>query len=242
LKYILAASFALVGEATREVYRKRASLLGALLIPTIGILLVGALSAELTSSPIARTFLGLVGIPFYVIIATSCHRVVLLGENSLPHRWGMFWTERETRFLGWLIGIWFLYFGLSLPTGIILALFSNIFAGWNTTWIATFISYIVVAYFEGRFSLVLPATAIDKKSDFKESWAISRGKGMMIAMALVMPALILIPIEILLYDAVADELSPIADLVWLLVALPIFAIEIAIVSLAYSKLASQDGR
>jgi len=135
-----------------------------------------------------------------------------------------------------------LYFGLSLPTVIILAFFSNMVVGWNTTWIATFISYIVVAYFEGRFSLVLPATAIDKRSDFKKSWAMSRGKGMLIAIALVIPAMILIPIETLLYDVVADEFSPIADLVWLLIALPIFAIEIAIVSLAYDKLVPQDRR
>jgi len=242
LKYILAASFSLVGEATREIYRKRASLLNALLIPTCGLLLIGTLSSELGSSPIAQTFLALAYIPFYVVIATACHRVVLLGENSLPNRWGLFWTERETRFLGWFIGICFLYFGLSLPTVIILAFFSNMVVGWNTTWIATFISYIVVAYFEGRFSLVLPATAIDKRSDFKKSWAMSRGKGMLIAIALVIPAMILIPIETLLYDVVADEFSPIADLVWLLIALPIFAIEIAIVSLAYDKLVPQDRR
>ncbi len=238
MKYILAASFALVGEATREVYRRRAVLLSALFIPTVGILLIGALSAELASSPIAQVFLALAGFPFYVIFATACHRAVLLGENSLPHRWGLFWTERETRFLGWFIGISFLYFGLSLPTGIILALLSKEFVGWNATWIATFLSYIIVAYFEGRFSLVLPATAIDKRSDFKESWAMSRGKGMLIAVALVIPAMILIPIETVLYGAVTEELSPIVDLVWLFIALPIFAIEIAIVSLAYDKLAS----
>ena len=154
----------------------------------------------------------------------------------------MFWTKRETRFLGWFVGIWFLYFALSLPTGIILLLFSEVFAGWNTAWITTFISYIVVAYFEGRFSLVLPATAIDRRSNFKESWAMSRGKGMLIAVALVIPAMIMFPVEYVLYDAMGDELSPIADLIWLLLVLPIFAIEIAIISLAYDKLASQDRR
>ncbi len=238
MKYILAASFALVGEATKEVYRKRASLLRALLIPTVCLLLIGALSTALESSPVAQTFLALAYLPFYVIFTTTCHRAVLLGENSLPHRWGIFWTERETRFLGWFIGIWFLYFGLSLPIGIIFAFLSNMAVGWNTTWIATFTSYVVVAYFEGRFSLVLPATAIDKRSDFRASWAMSRGKGMLIAIALVIPAMILIPIETLLYDVGVVEFSPIADLVWLLIALPIFAVEIAIISLAYDKLAS----
>ncbi|MGI9238686.1 MAG: hypothetical protein ACR2QZ_14910 [Woeseiaceae bacterium] len=242
MKHTFVASFALVGEATREVYRKRAALLSALLIPTVGLLLIDAFSTALKPHPVAPIFLALAYLPCYAIFATVCHRLVLLGENSLPHRWGMFWTERETRFLGWFIGIWFLYFGLSLPMGIIALFFSSMDVGWNTTWIASFVTYVVVAYFEGRFSLVLPATAIDKRSDFKESWRISRGKGMLIAIALVIPVMILIPLETLLYDTGVDELSPIADLVWLLISLPIFVIEIAIISLAYDKLASQDRR
>jgi hypothetical protein len=242
LKTILPASFALVGEATTEVYRQRAPLLSALLFPTVSLLLISALSTAFATSPVAQTVLAFAYFPFYVIFATSCHRLVLLGENSLPHRWGVFWTERETRFLGWLIGIWFLYFGLSLPIGLVFTFLSNLAAGWTTTWIASFVSYFVLAYFQGRFSLVLPATAVDKRSDFKASWAMSRGKGVLIAIALVIPAMLLIPIETLLYGAGAEEVSPIADFAWLLVALPIFAVEIAIVSLAYDKLASQDGR
>lgn len=212
------------------------------MLPALGILLISALSEELTAYPVAQLLLALALLPFYVIFATACHRVVLLGENSIPNRWGMFWTERETRFLGWLVGILFLYFALSLPTGLILSLFSEVVAGWNTAWVATSISYVVVAYFEGRFSLVLPATAIDKRSDFKKSWAMSRGKGMLIAIALVIPALITVPLEIVLYDKMGRELSPLADLIWLVLVLPIVAIEIAIISLAYNKLTSQDER
>lgn len=229
----------MVGEATREAYRRRASLLSALLFPTVCLLLISSFSTALALSPVAQTFFALAYLPFYVIFATVCHRVVLLGENSLPHRWGIFWTERETRFLGWFIGIWFLYFGLSLPIGVIFLYLSSMDVGWNTTWIASFVSYLVVAYFEGRFSLVLPATAVDKRSDFKASWTMSRGKGLLIAIALVIPAMILIPIETLLYGAGTDDSSPIADLVWFFVALPIFVVEIAIISLAYDKLASQ---
>jgi hypothetical protein len=107
-------------------------------------------------------------------------------------------------------------------------------------WIATILSYIVVAYFEGRFSLVLPATAIDKRSNFKESWAMSRGKGMIIAVALVIPAMILIPIEWVLYGTVDGAFRPVMDLVWMLLVLPIFAVEIAIISLAFGKLSFQD--
>ena len=242
MKYILAASFALVGEAASEVYRKSASLVSAVSIPTIGIWLVSIFAAGLAAYPFFRTVLALATVPLYVIMATACHRIVLIGENSLPHRWGLFWTERETRFLGWFIGILFLYAGLSLPTAIILAIFSNPPEIGIATTIATFTSYVLVAYFQGRFSLVLPATAVDERLDFKKSWAMSRGKGMLIAIALVIPTTILVPIEILIEGVIADELSPIADLVWLLIALPIFAIEIAIISLAYDKLASQGRR
>ncbi len=70
----------------------------------------------------------------------------------------------------------------------------------------------------------------------------SRGKGMMIAMALVLPAMILIPVEWALYGTLDESLWPIADLVWLVIALPVFVIEIAIISLAYSKLAYMGGR
>jgi hypothetical protein len=240
LKRKLAASFALVVEAINEVVRKRSTLFAAAFLPVVGIFLVNAISADFARFGNVQFVLVLLVLPLYAVFATVVHRVVLLGEHSLPNRWGIFWTERETRFLGWLIGIWFLYFALSLPTGLIILVFSEAFTGWNVAWIATILSYIVVAYFEGRFSLVLPATAIDKRSNFKESWAMSRGKGMIIAVALVIPAMILIPIEWVLYGTVDGAFRPVMDLVWMLLVLPIFAVEIAIISLAFGKLSFQD--
>ncbi len=242
LKGQLTASFALVVEAISEVVRKRLTLLGAAFLPIAGIFLIDALSAEMTRSVISQLLLQLTTLPLYALFAIVVHRVVLLGEDSLPNRWGIFWTERETRFLGWLIGIWLLYFALSLPTAILGLVFSKRMSGWNVAWVATILSYILVAYFQGRFSLVLPATAIDRRSNFRESWAMSRGKGMIIAMALVIPAMILIPIEWALYGAVDDTFRPIADLVWMLLVLPIFAVEIAIISLAFDKLSYQGRR
>ena len=242
MKRKLTASFALVVEAISEVARKRATLLGAAFLPIAGIFSVNSLAAGITASAWSQFIVLLFTFPLYALFATVVHRVVLLGEHSLPNRWGIFWTERETRFLGWLIGVWFLYFALSLPTGMIALVFSEAVTGWDLMWVATIFSYILVAYFEGRFSLVLPATAIDKRSDFKESWAMSRGKGMMIAMALIIPAMILIPIEWALYGAVDDAFKPIMDLVWMLLVFPIFAVQIAIVSLAFDKLSFQDRR
>lgn len=242
MKRKLAASFALVVEAINEVVRKRTTLVGAAFLPIAGIFFVNALAAELSLSGFSQIALVLTTVPLYALFATVVHRVVLLGEHSLPNRWGIFWTERETRFLGWFIGICLLYFALFLPTGLMSIAFSEDIAGSNVAWVATILSYILVAYFEGRFSLVLPATAVDRRSSFKESWGMSRGKGMIIAVALVIPAMILIPIEWALYGAVDDAIWPLMDLIWMLLVIPIFAVEIAIISLAFDKLSLQDRR
>lgn len=242
MKQKFAASIALVVEATNEVIRRRAALVGAAFLPIAGIFLINALSAAISPSGVSQIVFVLATLPLYALFATVVHRVVLLGERSLPNRYGIFWTERETRFLGWFIGIWFLYFALSLPTLVISLVFSEVFTDWNVAWVATLLSYMLVAYFEGRFSLVLPATAIDRRSNFKESWAMSRGRGMLIAVALVIPAVILIPIEWALYGVVNDAVRPIVDLIWMFLVLPIFAVEIAIISLAFDKLSFQDRR
>ena len=242
LKKKLTTSIALVAEATNEVVRKRSTLAGAAFLPIAGIFLINALLVDLSPSGLHRFALLLVALPLYALFATVVHRVVLLGEQSLPNRWGIFWTERETRFLGWLIGIWFLHVALSFPTGIIAVAFSMAFTGWDGAWVATILGYLVAAYFDGRFGLVLPATAIDRRSSFRESWAMSRGKGMMIAMALVVPAIISMPVEWALYGAVDETFRPMIDLVWMFFVLAIFAVEVAIISLAFSKLSFQDRR
>lgn len=232
----LNASFALVVEAVDEVVRKRVSLLVSAFPPIAGIYFIDAISAATTTTGFSNIVVSLAQLPLYVMFATVVHRIVLLGENAAPSRLGIFWTERETRFLGWLIGILLLYVAVWLPTGLATVAIASVFAGWDVTWLTTILSYLVIAYFDGRFGLVLPATATDQQSSFKEAWAISRGKGMMIALALVIPAMIFIPIEWVLYGLIDDAAGPLVDLIWLLLAFPVFAVEIAIISIAYAKL------
>lgn len=64
----------------------------------------------------------------------------------------------------------------------------------------------------------------------------SRGKGMMIAIALVLPAMLPLPIESVLYGVLGVSFRPVADLLWILLTIPILAVEVAIISLVFDKL------
>ena len=60
------------------------------------------------------------------LIAMSCHRIVLLGEQSLPDPLGVYWTSRETRFLLW----WALVLhGGSIAVGAIIGLTGGFVVG-----------------------------------------------------------------------------------------------------------------
>ncbi len=238
MKGKLAASFELVADAISEVVRQRVALITAAFPPMIVILLYDVVTAQIapTSVPVQLVF-SLGALPLYAVFATVVHRIVLLGEHSLPHPWGLFWTERETRFLGWLFGIWVLYLALAFPQALIRALFSSAEDGMDVAWMGTILSYILVCYFTGRFGLVLPATAVDRRSNFRDSWDMTRGHGMTIAMALVIPAMILIPVEWALYGPIDESLWLAADVVWVIIVLPVVAVDVAIISLAYRKLA-----
>jgi len=193
-------------------------------------------SDEYVVSTAGNIAIAVASLPLYVIFATICHRLVLLGDSAIPNPWGLFWSERETRFAGWSLIIGLLYFALSLPVMIIMQVFPKSGFGLNLTWLATYSSYIFVAYFEGRFSLVLPATAIGKQLDLKGSWALSHTKGMVIAFALVIPALVLDITDYFVVSRLLNGNALYADLVWWLLTFPVLAVEVAVISIAYSKL------
>ena len=45
------------------------------------------------------------------IFAVTCHRIVLLGKESLPNSFGLYFSKRELKYFGWI-------FLFSLPMGI----------------------------------------------------------------------------------------------------------------------------
>jgi hypothetical protein len=114
------------------------------------------------------------------LIAVSCHRIVLLGETSLPSTWGLYWSTRELGYIGRAFVLGFLSRLPTILAGAILfflsrrPLLSEI----------SLVTWLAVAYPISRLSLVLPAMAIDQRVTFAESWQLSSGNGWRLAVVL----------------------------------------------------------
>lgn len=179
----------------------------------------------------------------YVLYATSCHRIVLLGDDSLPNRWGLFWTARETRFLGWsLVVLLLLLLGL-LPFFFAAFLTVIQFSSNVTQWLegsTMAVAFPLAIYVMFRASLVLPATAIDQRLRFGEAWRLSQGNGWRLSIALVIPTLLLVPLRhVSDVNLGTPELffpSVLASLWICLVA----AVEVTVLSVAFRTLTSTE--
>jgi hypothetical protein len=92
----------------------------------------------------------------YTLLAVNTHRIILLPEDELP-RWGsMTFLARELRFV--VVGL-----GVSILCSVSAMLVFIPKIGWV-------LAIVAVAYIAGRFSLILPATAIDSHWSLKDAW------------------------------------------------------------------------
>ena len=186
---------------------------------------------------------GLVG----AVLAVSCHRIILMEANSLPNRWGVFWSKRELRFFGWV-------FLLGIPSGLATMVwgFMWVFISpgwWSTSGVAklvleTFYSAGVVALVIASVGLVLPAAALDERPSLKAAWKLARGNVLRLAVVLVIPLLLVgVLFDILnwtLRDILAitplSSIFPFMSLFLVFIGSLLGVIEIAALSVSYRTL------
>ncbi len=155
----------------------------------------------------------------FTLLATTCHRMILLKEQQ--NRWtDIFrWSHRETRFFIWsfliYIGAMFILFhsifiGLPdlLKDGINSVKYYLMFMDYSLldwlipkTWIPTMWSFIFVMgvflmkyltllYTASRISLIMPAIAIDEKPILFSVWNLSKGNGWRLAFLTTIPLIV----------------------------------------------------
>ena len=101
----------------------------------------------------------------------------------------VWWSVRETRFLGWTIGIGLIAAALFAP----ILFLTQVATSMEQPQVlaVTFIGGLPTFYVVSRLSLVLPATAIDLTPSFEWAWRASRHNGIRLMFAIgLLPLLI----------------------------------------------------
>jgi len=132
-----------------------------------------AISAPVLKLILDQAFLLLKAIVF-TLLSVTCHRLILLGDNSVPAFGIRSWSMRETRFLGRVV---FLYILVSLLTMLTIRLIS-IFEGFGSAiffiWLS---SQLLAPYLISRLIILLPAAAIGHLQNAKWAWNATRANG-----------------------------------------------------------------
>lgn len=114
----------------------------------------------------------------FTLFAVTCHRVIILGPNSVP-TYGLYsFSMREVRFFGWGFVI---YLCMSLITLLIMLTTEVLSFDEELNkylWILVmYIVFIPGTYIFSRLSILFPATAADHRNDMKWAWDTTKGNG-----------------------------------------------------------------
>jgi hypothetical protein len=237
MKRAIEKAVAILIEATTEVVEKRFELLRALIFPVAGSTSVLLFGHRMGPPGLSQWLLVAAYFVFYALFAVSCHRIILLGKNSLPNEFGLYWTLRETRFAGWLFVIFVVYTALAFPFGLATLLLPQQVVVTQIPW---YLWTFIMTYFEGRISMVLPAAAVEQRMNLPSSWYLTRGHGLAIAIALFIPALAIDMIT-LVVNRILFRDAPIAgEVIESILVYPLVAIAVGVISVTYRKVTLQE--
>lgn len=206
----------------------------------ISLIVVIAAAIESTTTWIAYNFMEhlhaallhkAIGLFVYTALAISVHRLLLNAETTAIGYWRM----REVRFMSWVIFI-VLFFTIIFSGlgGFITTLGGPQFELFRGDWTATLVFLLLSlpgAYICARLSMLLPATALDRKPKFGWAWALTKGNGLKLAVLLwIIP--FLFPY---LYSGWVTD-TPLLYLVHNIALIGLTAFEVALLSVAFKGL------
>lgn len=167
----------------------------------------------------------------YTALAISVHRLLLNAEQPAIRYWRM----REVRFIGWVLFL-VVFFALIFAVlgGFISKLGGAQFELFKGDWTAILVFLLLSipgAYICARFSMLLPATALDRKPKLAWAWALTKGNGLKLAVLLwIMPFVLSY-----LYSGWKTD-TPLPYLALNIVLSGLTAFEVALLSVAFKNL------
>ena len=120
----------------------------------------------------------------YILFAITCHRLALIGDDSVPTYGLLTWTQRETRYLGWLIVITLICMLISyvINSFFVSQMVRELEAGASpeslqSSWRFTYLAYIPILYVFSRLSVLYPAIALDQQVNAQWAWRATARNG-----------------------------------------------------------------
>lgn len=177
------------------------------------------------------------------IFAVTCHRIALLGKDSLPNSLGLYFTKRELKYFGWVF-----LFSIPMVIGFMaIAMIAPLFMKFmddpreiilllNRVW--SIAGLVIVSFITAPFILVLPATAVGEKGAFKKARATVKGNIIRLAVVLVILPLITSIIGFTLRHFGPEANNIPYDVIIYLIYSVFVVFETVVLSISYKSLAS----
>jgi len=242
----------IVTKALLMPWKLRKEFSSKLLIPVLIYALIALIEWLIESTyPKGQVFFPLLSLFIYGLFAITCHRIVILGSNSVPSYGFKKWSMRETKFYARMIIIFLVLAVIGNSVGFIMIFVVPDVKGpfemeLFITWLPEIMIGTIVGYFFARICLLFPAIAIDEHVDYRWAWNISNGNGwrlvVVIAILPMFTSAVLSLLNVLYGEYfVVDMLLSI--LAWILTIIALI-IEITAISLSYLELhnGTQTGR
>lgn len=209
------------------------TLIRAFMLPMLVLVVLKTIQDELAVNQFITLVFWFLNLPFATLIAMACHRVVLLGPDSLNNPWSLYWTSRETSFFINMIILGVLMLLASWVFGVVFLMSPETPFGFSTPWLGVALTYVAVTYLQGRFGMILPSTALGKNMFLSKSWYLTAGNGPRITIVLLAPVAILFGVMRMLEPALLSLPTIVSVVIVLFVFVISFAVEIAALSLSY---------
>ncbi len=177
-----------------------------------------------------------VSILLYVYFAVTCHRIIILGTESVPSFGLRKWSMRETRFTAWAVGMMlliillFILFSYS-PYLLFLTQFEH---GDYLIYLLYLFFIPTVIYIISRLGIIFPATAVDEMQTIKWAWAITRGNGWRLVIVFAALPLLSGFVQSILIESTDTNIP--SEIIISLLGYIILVIEIALLSLTYKEI------
>ena len=144
----------------------------------------------------------------YILFAITCHRLALIGDDSVPKYGLLTWTKRETRYLLWLVVITLICMLISYVVNsfYVSSMISEIEAGANPESFQsgmkyTYLAYIPILYIFSRLSVLYPAIALDQQINAQWAWQATARNGWRLTLIVgVLPWVLFYLVNLLLRD------------------------------------------